>query len=294
MQIDIYDEINDSHVGTGHHGRTDLPGFHVFTMEATYPHTRKVMPPYRFNFYQIVLLENSADASLDVNAHKLQNLSNSLLVASPEHVLAWVRGEAQRGYILYFKAAFLAHYPRLIPDEFPFFRLTELNYLRVDEADRLALRGHFTRLLDVFSSEHPYRGPMLQAFLLALLYDCKRLFDQQEHTIQRSPPQAALVYRFQQFVNQHYLTRKRVSDYADLLAVSPDYLGQVVKAVTGTTPLNIIAQRILLEAKTLLAYSDLNVGQVATCLGYEEQTHFGRFFRKHTGMSPSAWRQQQS
>ncbi|MEL6150667.1 MAG: hypothetical protein AAFR56_13655, partial [Chloroflexota bacterium] len=72
MQIQTYNDINESHAATGYHGRTDLPGFHIFPMADTYPSTRQVMPPYRFNFYQIVLFEHAPDATLSMNTRVQQ------------------------------------------------------------------------------------------------------------------------------------------------------------------------------------------------------------------------------
>jgi AraC family transcriptional regulator, transcriptional activator of pobA len=248
------------------------------------------MAPYRFDFYQVVLFEQSADARLSINTHTFENLSDQLMFASPEHVLAWRRGAAQRGFILYFTAAFLAPYPRSVLEEFPYFRLNELNAVPLSSADKAILGDHFTRLLHLFESRHPYRVQMLRSLLLVLLFEARRLHDQQERVLQDRSAQQLLVFRFEQFVNQHYLIRKQVRAYADLLAISPDYLRQVVKAVTGKTPLQLIADRILLEAKTLLAYSDLSIGEVSAYLGYAEPSQFGRFFRKQTGSSPAAWR----
>lgn len=283
MTITFFDDINASHAAAGYDGRTDLPAFHVFTVESTYPSTRPVMPPYRLGFYQIVLLENSADAALNVNAEPVSDLSNSLTFASPAHVLAWVRGAAQRGFIAYFKPEFLAHMPFAIEDEFPFFRLTEINYVQLNHQP--ALRDAFASLLTTFHSDHPYRVSVLQAHLLVLLYECKRLSD-----VQQTVARPTLADRYQHFVNQHFLTRKTVAAYADLLAVSPDYLSQTVKRVTGRAAHVLIAERILLEAKKLLIYSDLNIAEIAAYLGYSEPTHFGRFFRRYTGSSPLAWR----
>jgi len=293
MDIRVYKDINESHHATGYHGRTDIPEFHIFDVADTYPSTRQVMPPYRFEWFQIVLLENSADASLNINAKSVDDLNDNLLFASPEHVLAWVRGEAQRGYIVYFKEIFLATRPRRILEDFPMFRLNEINYLSVTSDDKQDLHHLFERLMTMFTGDHPYREPMIQAQLQILLYECKRLYDQQRIALEQESPQQAILFRFQQFINQHFLTRKRVSDYADLLAITPDYLGQVVRDMTGKTPLTLIAERVILEAQTLLLYSDLNISEIADYLGYEEPTHFGRFFRRHMGMSPTAWREKQ-
>lgn len=293
MHIQAFDDINDSHAATGYRGRTDLPTFHIFTVEDTYPETRLTMPPYRLGFYQIVLLENSTDARLNLNTHMIADLSDTLTFASPEHVLTWVRGEAQRGFILFFKEEFLSHHPIPIQDDFPYFRLTEVNLLHVNGADKAALKDHCQRILILFQSDHPFRVQMLQALLLVYLYDIKRLYVAQQITLKESPPRNALAFRFQQFVNQHFLTQKTVDAYADLLAVSPDHLRQSVKAVTGKTAHHLIMERILLEAKKLLIYSDLTIAEIADYLGYSEPTHFGRVFRRHLGVSPLTWRQQQ-
>lgn len=293
LNIRVYSDINESHVATGYGGRTDLPAFHIFTVEDTYPQTHAVMHPYRFDFYQIVLLENSNDASLNMNAAAVPALSNSLTFASPAHVLAWVRGQAQRGFIIYFKSDFLAPFPIQIENEFPYFRLNEVNYVRVMEAEKSALREQCQKLLDLFNSDHPYRVAILQALLLALLYDCKRLNQQEQEQMKRGTPGEALAIRFQAFVNQQFLTHKTVESYAELLNVSTDYLGQTVKKVTGKTVHHIIAERVLLEARKLLLYSDLTIAEIADYLGYSEATHFGRFFRQQTGTSPLVWRKTQ-
>lgn len=52
-----FDDINQSHEAMGFAGRTDLPDFHVYTLEETYPSTRKLMPPYTLRFYCVMLLE---------------------------------------------------------------------------------------------------------------------------------------------------------------------------------------------------------------------------------------------
>jgi len=291
MPIQVYHDINEANAATGYDGRTDLTDFYVFTIEDTYPSTRQVMPPYTFNFYQVVLLENSGDAALNMNTEAVSDLSDTLTFASPEHVLAWMRGKAQRGFILYFKDNFLAQYPVRVQDAFPYFRLTELNLIRVSNNDKPSLEDHFRRILTLFTSTHPYRVQILQAWVLALLFDCKRLYDEQQFSMKQVPTKNMLTFRFQQFINQHYLTHKTVEAYAALLNVSPDYLSQSVKVTTGKTAHSLIQERVLLEAKKLLTYSDLNVAEIADYLGYAEPTHFGRFFRRSFGVSPLAWRQ---
>lgn len=88
-----FDDINHSHKVMGFTGRTDLPNFHVYTLEETYPSTRKVMPPYTFRFYCLMLLEeHSQDAMIELNTQRMDGASNTMFFQSPGHVSAWVRG----------------------------------------------------------------------------------------------------------------------------------------------------------------------------------------------------------
>ena len=128
MTIQHFTEINESHAATGFGGRTDLPSFHIFRLEDTYPDTRKIMMPYRMGFYQVVFLQNSADAVLQMNDETLHDLNNHISFASPRHVLAWMRGKAQQVYIVYFKREFLVHLNAAVEDTFPYFRITDSTF----------------------------------------------------------------------------------------------------------------------------------------------------------------------
>lgn len=290
--IPLYQDINAAHAATGYAGRTDLPDFHVFTLESTYPHTRQVMPPHRLDWYQVVLLEHSADATLRINAETVPELSNSISFASPAHVLAWVRGEQQRGYILYFKAAFL---PQIeIETVFPYFRLDAVNWLQIISVEMAVLRDSFAHVLTYFKRDQPYRIQILQALLTALLYDLLRLYDAGQDRLRGQSAGQVLAIRFQQLVNQHFLTHRTVESYAEWLHISPDHLSATIKGMTGKTASSLIAERTALEARRLLALTDLKINEIATYLGYQEPTHFGRFFRRQVGVTPLEWRANQN
>lgn len=99
-----------------------------------------------------------------------------------------------------------------------------------------------------------------------------------------------IVTHFRKLVAAHSRSIKQVKDYAALLNISPLYLNEVVKAVTGFQASYWIAQELLLEAKRLLHYTMLDVRQIAYELGYEDHAYFSRFFKKHTGMTALEFR----
>ena len=90
-------------------------------------------------------------------------------------------------------------------------------------------------------------------------------------------------------------TRQRVhfrsaSDFAGQLAVHVNHLSRAVKEITHKTPTQIIAERLLQEAKVLLVQTDWNVSEIAFALGFTEVTHFNNFFKKHLDINPTKFR----
>lgn len=286
-----FDDINQSHKAMGFSGHTDLSEFHVYTLEETYPSTRKVMPPYTLRFYCVMLLEEqSHDAVIELNTERWQGPSNTISFQPPGCVSTWIRGEAQRGFLVYFQPEFLSHHPRLLSEEFPFFHPFENTVLPLAAEEKDALRDHFMRLQRTFKSFHRYRGGMLQALLLAFLFDCKGLYEDYRLHQESKSVKPSLTLRFQQSLEQHYLTRQSVQAYAELLNVTPNHLSQAVSTAFGKGAHDLIADRLLLEAKKLLRYTDLTIAEVADYLGFEEPTHFGRFFKRKMTLTPLEYR----
>lgn len=95
---------------------------------------------------------------------------------------------------------------------------------------------------------------------------------------------------FKQLVNQNNKQYKQVKEYAQMLNITPLYLNEVIKEITGFPASHWIQQAILLEAKRLLYYTSLDVKEIANELGYEEHTYFSRFFKKNVGMTASEFR----
>lgn len=99
-----------------------------------------------------------------------------------------------------------------------------------------------------------------------------------------------MVGRFMDLLKQKYRTVKRVSDYADELCVTPNYLNQMVKRVSGFPASYHIQQQIVLEAKRQASYSSLRLKEIADSLGFSDYAHFSKFFKTYSGVSFSRFR----
>ncbi len=101
---------------------------------------------------------------------------------------------------------------------------------------------------------------------------------------------AALLARFQAMVEADYRSPRPIGDYAAALGVTPTHLSRVCRGVTGSPASRLILERRLLEARRALAYTSMQVAEIAYMLGYNDPAYFARVFAKATGESPSAFR----
>lgn len=95
---------------------------------------------------------------------------------------------------------------------------------------------------------------------------------------------------FKALLKKEYKENKQVQQYAKSLSITPLYLNEAVKEVTGYPPSYWIQQKVILEACRLLVYTEMDVKQIAYELGYEDAIYFSRFFKKGTGMTALQFR----
>jgi transcriptional regulator GlxA family with amidase domain len=96
--------------------------------------------------------------------------------------------------------------------------------------------------------------------------------------------------RFREAVERDFATNHSVSAYADALGYSRRTLVRAVRAATGETPKGFIDKRVVLEAKRLLAHTDVPVGRVGAALGFPDAANFSKYFHQRTGLTPAMFR----
>jgi AraC family transcriptional regulator, transcriptional activator of pobA len=93
-------------------------------------------------------------------------------------------------------------------------------------------------------------------------------------------------------LEQHFADRHDVQYYADALHMSPANLSRQLQALLGKTTKQLIDERIVLEARRLLQYTPQSVGEIAYALGYSDQFHLSKTFKRLIGVSPQEYREQ--
>lgn len=102
--------------------------------------------------------------------------------------------------------------------------------------------------------------------------------------------QTELFQRFVSLLHEYCAQEREVSFYADKLCISTRYLSNIVQRIARTSAKHFIDRSVVLEIKMMLQSTDLSVQEIAYKLKFPDQSYLGRFFKKHTGLSPSEYR----
>ena len=190
-----------------------------------------------------------------------------------------------------FKLEKLPFPPKEFFKKFTFFGLQEINYLQIEKTEQPRIKEIFEQLYREYHQPGtPFYAEILQHNLLVLMYKCLNLFKEQEVKLSDLPKNNQLFFRFRNLINNYYLSKRTVKEYAALLNITPNHLSERIKEETGRPALQFISERLLTEAKSLLAYSDLEMKAIAYTLGFASPSHFGRFFKSHTDKTPLQYR----
>jgi len=172
-----------------------------------------------------------------------------------------------------------------------FFGTQDLPIIQLDESEQRRMDLLYRVFLDEFETRDNIQGEMLRMLLKRLIIITTRLAKQQLVTLAINDSQVEIIRQFQFLVDIHFRTKKTVKAYADELYKSPKTLSNLFKRYNQKTPLRIIHERIVLEAKRLLLYTDKSAKEIAFELGFEESATFHKLFKKMTGVTPQVFRE---
>lgn len=246
-------------------------------------------------FYQILWFRDcSGIHSVDFKEYPLSN--NSLFFLSPDQIHFFDRQQVQKGFVIQFNESFLSDegssenlflkYNLFNAfDAVPYFHLPEnaierlvniVDGMKAESAhtDLFAHRDYLKYLVKLFLIEIQRLGRRGTGTPLCINNAGNRLF-----------------IRFRQTLEYHYRQMHTVKEYAGYLNVSVKTLTNSVGASSCSTPLKIINDRIVLEAKRQLCYTDLKIKEIAFLLGFDDPSYFVKFFKRQTGILPAEFRE---
>lgn len=277
----------------------EIGHFNVFKIDELMARAKgkPVMPYNRRAYYKISLIRGRNQA--EYADKTIQIDKNALLFATPKVPYHYVPlDQDQSGYFCIFTGDYLAKNKSGIQlDDLPIFKPGGYPVFQLSDAQTVEIEAIFQKMYRELSVDYVYKYDLLRNYVLELIHYGQKLQPlSASHASQNAATRITSLFvellerQFPIESPQQRLQLRTAKEYADRLAIHVNHLNQVLKETTGHTTSGIISSRIIKEAKILLKQTGWNVSEVAFCLGFSEVAHFSNFFKKHTTLTPVAFR----
>ncbi len=269
-------------------------GFALKRMEDIYLNSNGAPDsPHRHDYYTIIFIEKGEGTHfVDFTKYKVEDRTIYFIQPGQMHQL--ILTTEPIGWVITFTEEFLIANSipeKMINDIYLFNDYGQTPPLPINENDLpvyqnlIAQMAHFAQSLETYTLEAV--GSLVKIFLIQSNNHCTLRKRNNPQLIETSNH---ILRTFKQSLNKQYAATHMVSDYADKLAVSSDYLNKTVKNLTGKSAKDHIQSKLIIEAKRSLLFSNISNKELAYELGFEESAHFNNFFKKITGQTPSEFR----
>ncbi len=244
----------------------------------------------RKGFYKILWTrDNAADIILD--GYKVHVKKNQVVFCTPLNIMELHKNSGLVAIV--FNREFYCirdHDEEVSCNGFLFFGSSMPPIITLNEKDIKSFEMMFFILQEEFETKDHIQGEMLRVILKRLLIKATRLIKQENPELYDSKSQFDTVRQYHILVEQHFKEKHQVSNYAEMLFKSPKTLSNLFNKSGVKTPLKMINERIILEAKRLLFYSDKTAEEIGYELGFNEPAHFSKFFKNQVGTPPGTYK----
>ena len=251
--------------------------------------------PVRVNALQVLLvLEGSIDLSIDYVL--FQASTNTVVTIMPTHITKVMKYSPNfKGRLMAVSRAFLEQ--SMMPNH----SSSMIQYMKIRKNPTILLQESEIKTLDecmlrlrqtILQTSHHLQRLLIQNTLMGFFIEMGNIFSERKEY--NTPPSLTRKEGlFESFLRILYMYCKEqhvVSFYAEQLYITPQYLSLILKELTGRSANKWIDEALMQEAKILLKAPQATVQQVADALHFSDQSTFGKFFKKHAGMSPMEYR----
>jgi len=247
------------------------------------------------DFYKIIWAKDK-DLNLAIDGYHLNIKKNHVIFCTPLNKLSFE--PYTQGAVSYiFNRDFYCirdHDSEVSCNGYLFFGSSIPPIVELTKKEQKSFHLLFMFFEEEFENVDHIQGEMLMVLLKRLLIMSTRIARKNLPNPQIENKKLDLVRKFNILVEMHFKEKHKVSEYANLLHKSPKTLSNLFHKSYDKSPLQVINERIILEAKRLLMFSDKKTQEIAYDLGYSEVGHFSKFFKKHIGYSPKEFKELES
>ncbi len=252
--------------------------------------------PSRLNAL-IIGVGTEGETSLTSNLQEFRLKKDSLFIFSPKHILQVQSNNRFKAHLIVIAPDFLKRInidtKRMMP---LFLQFGSLPCMELTHAESQSLRSFISMVeQELKGSETDFSSEIIGGLIAATIHKVGDILTHYltEHPEVDSPIHNRAEEYFRQFtelLGEHYKHERSVGFYARQLCITPKYLTTLIKRISGKSVSEWIDNYVILEAKTLLKYSNMSVQEIAYYLNFPNQSFFGSYFKRNAGMSPSQYK----
>ena len=252
--------------------------------------------PSRLNAL-IIGVGTEGETSLTSNLQEFRLKKDSLFIFSPKHILQVQSNNHFKAHLIVVAPDFLKRInidtKRMMP---LFLQFGSLPCMELTQAESQSLRSFISMVeQELKGSETDFSSEIIGGLIAATIYKVGDILTHYltEHPEIDNPIHNRAEEYFKQFtelLGEHYKHERSVGFYARQLCITPKYLTTLIKRISGKSVSEWIDNYVILEAKTLLKYSNMSVQEIAYYLNFPNQSFFGSYFKRNAGISPSQYK----
>lgn len=245
--------------------------------------------PGRKEFFEVLWLHD--EEPLHVVSGDQRGLKGDWVYLIPPYRVHQLNKAGKRGILLSFKRELLeeAADAAFALDVFKVFNLQGEYASMLLTAEQALQLGKVYQLLEEEYLSAESSLPILKSLLKVFVL---RLIRMKEHSFTMQDINQKRVYAFLLLLEGHFLTERAIDFYAAGLGMSAKRLNQVLKEKLQKTGVQLLHDRLVLEAKRKIIHSEETIKEIAWALGFKDRPYFSRFFKVHTGVTPEGFQQQ--
>lgn len=275
--------------------KKEIGHFNVFVLDDFMGCSAKPIPYSRRDYFKISLIIGKNRVHY---ADKIVEIDKQVLFfANPQVPYNWEQVEEQQtGFFCVFTEAFFHQFGNL--KEYPVFKPNGSPVFAIDDDQVEKIKGVFEQMMTEINSDYTYKYDVLRNLVFDLIHSAMKMQPANISVTQHSNASSRISSLFLELLERQFPienARQRfglrsAADFANQLTIHVNHLNRALKETTQKTTSEIIAERILQEAKILLKHTDWNISEIAYSLGFEEPTHFNNFFKKNIQLTPRQFR----
>ena len=298
MEIIVHHKISDLYKTLGLPFDQEID-FTILSIPAIHPQIPFKSPILRADYFSFILTrEGSGIYCLD--DHKFPFGSQTIYFTNPGHIKSYELNESKEAFIITLSEKFLREnvHPEIY-GEFPFLLAEIVPPKKLLQNDFEEFETLYGQIFKEFKKESEYKNKILGNLFMVMLLKIKERFWSTYNPIEEGNRDSQIVKSFKRLLetefrkvlkSNHDEAKLQARFFAKKINLHPNYLNSVIKSKTGRTVNDWISKRILAVAKSLLLNTPHSSKEIAYKLGFSEPTHFSRFFKKHTELSPNTFR----